>query len=183
LPKYAFKRIALVPPVVTAEELRAIETALGVEFANHIQWNFWSSDTNVNAEDVSVLLEDASTVRGLSDFEIVADNGDSTITLSGGATGCWAEYEARPDLEHPTRIKVRAIEGVFRDRRRRTGFLPRPLCAAPGLNKLALSPAIKIGKPGFQLRPDWNEIFNKSAINIVSYAATFGVGLLIGWLL
>lgn len=188
MPHFKFKRRALDAPRITATGLAAVEHALGTDFAFKTQWNFWSSDTNVNAPDLATLLEDAKSVKGLSDFEIVADASECSITVSGGATGCYVEYEAAPQLEMQVVEKVHAIEGVFRQNRRRTAYLPRPLCAAPGVNKLLLSPAIKIGAPGsVQIKPDWNDIFNKSAVNIISYAATlligFGFGLVAGFIL
>lgn len=163
---------------MTADELWALTHLFGPDTS--VQWNVWSHDINVSDTDLEKLLAEAVKVKGLSDFEFVCEWNEFSITLAGGASGCFIEYEADFGSESEARAMANSIEGILHNKRRKTGHFPRIIFAPPGINKLALSPAIKIGDPGFQLRMDWNAILNKSVANIISHLSVGLIAFLIG---
>ena len=104
-------------------------------------------------------------------------------TLQGGAPGCFIEHEADFGSESEARAKANSIEGILHNKRRKTGHFPRIIFTPPGINKLTLSPAIKIGDHGFQLRMNWNAILNKSAANIISHLGMAVIGAFVGFVI
>ena len=181
MPRYNFERRHLSPPVITADELRALTHLFASDTSS--QWNVWSHDINVYDTDLERFLDEASAVKGLSDFEFICEWQQFSITLQGGASGCFIEYEADSGWESEARAMANSIKGILQNKRRKTGHFPRTIFAAPGINKLTLSPAIKIGDPGFQLRMNWNAILNKSAANIISHLGMAVSGAFVGFVI
>lgn len=183
--KLAFHRRILPAVRLSVDELKAIEQALGVEFSESTEWNFWASHTAVSNKDLDAALEEAQDVRGLTDFEIIADSPDASITISGGTDGCFLEYQHSYALRANVTAKARAIEGIFRGSRRRTAYVPSPVTALPVIKGACRSPAIKIGAPGFRLEIEWSKVAQTVITNWLSHLGTaliaFGIGLAVGW--
>jgi hypothetical protein len=184
--KLGFHRRILPAVNLTEFELSAIEQALTPEFADATQWNMWAPHVAVTCSNVEELLTDAKDVRHLTDFEIIADIPDASITVAGGEAGCFLEYQHSAALAVVITAKARGIEGIFHESRRRSAHIPSPITALPGIRRLTRSPCIKVGAPGFQLEIDWSKMAQAVITNWLSHLGTgiiaFALGLLIGWL-
>jgi hypothetical protein len=185
MPKFDSRTRNLPPARLGPAEFKAIEQALGPDFASSARWNFWSGHTNISAENLDQLLDEASDVRGISDFEFDAQLPEASITLSAGGDGCVLEYEASHTLLAQTQARARDIEGLFRENKRRGAIIPRPFASLPLAKKVWLSPSIKVGPPS-RLRLDWNSIIQTAITNWLSHAGTavisFALGAAFGWL-
>jgi hypothetical protein len=180
MPKFEHRTRYLPPANLSAAEFKAIEDALGNEFNGVTQWTFWSGNTTISDMSLDDLLDELKEVAGLSDFEINGDIGDASLTITAGEDGCILEFDTSHALSGKMAARARAIEGIFRDNKRRSAYIPRPVASIPGIKKLALSPAIHVGKRRFRLQIAWDEVATKVITNWLSYIGTAGLSFLLG---
>src|SRR5437870_474417 len=178
--KFEHRQRILPPARLTSTELRAIQDALGADFKDATEWTFWSGHTEISEKSLDVLLDELKDIKGLSDFEMSADIPDARVYISAGADGCLLEYASSHALEGQIATKARAIEGIFRDNKRRTAYIPRPLVSLPGIKRLALSPAIKVGQARMDIHIEWNQVATKLIADWLSYVGTAAVSFALG---
>lgn len=156
------------------------------EFDGSIEWTLWIGQRSISNASVAALLDEVAEMRGFSDFEIAAEIDDASITVNGGPDGTAMEYEHSHALTAMITGKARQIEGIFRDSKRRSAIVPRPITAIPVIKGLCRPPKIKVGAPGFKLEIDWSKLVQTVLTNWLSHlgvgALSFGAGLVIGWL-
>ena len=187
MPKFESRTRFLPPARLSRTEFKAIEEAIGPEFPGSREWNFWSGHTNITNTSLEEILDEVKDIRHLTDFEFAVKSPDADITLSAGSEGCILEYECSQALLGTISAKVRTIEGIFRDNRRRTAYIPRPITSLPLVKHIAAGPSFQVGAPGFQLTLDWNVIWQNVVTNWLSHFGTALIsvvlGIILGWIL
>lgn len=157
------------------------DSILGHEYRGEdasLSWDFYRRERSNSSEELEQVLGEVQDKRGIRHFEVVAEDEETRITLTGGDDGCRIDYEASERRLGDTLRKVRAIEGVFREHRRWTTYLPNWPAALR-------RPAIAVGQPTFTLRLSRDEIIQGVITRWISSLLTgmtsFGLGLVIGW--
>lgn len=181
MPKYEHRTRILPPARLSAADFKAIEQSLGAEFSSSTTWSFWDHQSlNITNKSLDDLLDEVSDVVGLTDFEIDAESPDASITISAGEAGCILEYDTSHALGVEIAAKARAIEGIFRDRKRFTAYLPN-------FPSAFRRPAIELGLPRRGINVSRDEIIQGILTRwlsaLLTAPITFGIGVLVGLLL
>lgn len=187
MPEYERDTRRLPAARLSPTEFRQIGRALRVyddDPNGRISWDFFRGKRNHSAETLEEVLSEVEDKKGINEFEIVAEDEASRITVAGDDDGCFLAYEtAEPSLARTLEI-VRNIQGIFDEHRRLTNRLPNWI--APWRR-----PALLVGQPTYTIHLSRDEIIQGIVTRWISNVLTaltvgpisYGFGFLTAWLI
>jgi len=182
MPEYERDIRRLPPARLSPNDFRQIETALGPEYTpaqgGKISWDFFRSKRNNSSDSLTELLAEVENKPRVYDFRIVAEDEKTLMRISGDDDGCWIEYESSEDRVGDTLQKVRQIEGIFREHKRITNYLPN-------FAAVFRRPALDVGQPAFTVHLSRDDIIQgiitRWLSNMLTGSTGFLAGLILGW--
>jgi len=182
VPEYEHDFRRLLPARLSPSEFREIETILGDEYrvpGASVTWSFARRRRTNSADNLDAVLAEIEDKRGISEFEIAAQDEHTSVTISGDDDGSFIAYESSEADLGRTLQKVRAIEAIFREHKRITAYMPNFTAALR-------RPALDVGEPAITLHLSRDEIIQgvltRWLATVFAAPISFALGLLTGWL-